>query len=330
MKKIFTILLTQIAFVLMINAQNVELKIELRNGDIVSGKSSMNNITLNTQYGKLQIPIQNVHEIIVGVTPDNKNKNSYIKLIKQLAAGSEELAQKSFDELLKSPIGAIPVIEEFINSEESFNLNFLPGLSPFDVVNSLKGLYNIENYNTEDVLTIDFKYSIGGIYDFKNINLKTEYGNLTIDKEKIFKIEIFYFDANNKNSTFKLIASKHISGNPNGGWLNTGIFVKAGQKITIKSSGTITLASLSNNQYTPDGKSGDNFTDENLGYEEISSNYPTYGNVVFKVGDNGEILKAGSNYTGIVKETGILYLSIYETVYNPANKGYYIVNISVK
>ena len=170
----------------------------------------------------------------------------------------------------------------------------------------------------------------GGKYEFKNIELKTEYGTLTIPRNKINKIDVMYYDASEAAGmkTFKLFASTHISSNQNGGWLKTGIMVKSGQHINISASGEVTLASLSNGKYNPNGAVSSSYEDE-YGYESTST-YPTYGNVVYKVGETGTTIKAGSNYKGMVVNGGMLYLSIYETVYNASNTGFYVVKLNTK
>ena len=119
-----------------------------------------------------------------------------------------------------------------------------------------------------------------------------------------------------------MIASQHIHGNKNGGWLNTGIFLEKGTSFAIIASGEVTLASLSNNIYTPEGKKGSSYKN--------TSNYPTYGNVIYKIGENGTLYKASSKEKVIAKESGTLYLSIYETVYNQNNKGAYVVRVNVE
>ena len=123
-----------------------------------------------------------------------------------------------------------------------------------------------------------------------------------------------------------MLASKHISGNTDGGWLNTGIKIKTGQKININASGEIILASLSGAKYTPDGAANSTTSE----YESESSTYPTYGNLIFKIGDKGESIKAGSKYNNTAKDSGTLFLSIYETVYNSTNTGSYIVKVNLK
>ena len=62
--------------------------------------------------------------------------------------------------------------------------------------------------------------------------------------------------------------------------------------------------------------------------EGSGTTYPSYGNVVYHIGDNSaEALKAGAKFTGTAKTSGMLYISIYETVYNAANTGSYTVRI---
>jgi hypothetical protein len=41
------------------------------------------------------------------------------------------------------------------------------------------------------------------------------------------------------------------------------------------------------------------------------------------------MMKAGDNYSGKSNATGIIYISIFESVYNAANTGSYAVKVSV-
>ena len=189
----------------------------------------------------------------------------------------------------------------------------------------MKSTYDVEeNFSDKDVVSIDFDYNMGGTFNLKSVDLKTEYGDLNVPKDKIKQMEISVYDELAGDKNFKLPANKNISGNTDGGWLNTGIKIKAGHKLNMTASGEVVLQSLSGNKYNPDGAanaaSGTDYT----------STYPTYGNLVYKIGDTGETVKAGSKYSGVAKESGTLYLAIYETVYNATNTGSYNVKISIK
>lgn len=190
-----------------------------------------------------------------------------------------------------------------------------------------------ENGKVSDILEIDYSYSMPGQTNIKAIDVKTEYGMLNIPTEKIERMEVFMITEG--QSAYKLLASKHISGNTAGGFLNTGIMLKKGEKFTITANGQVVFASLSGNKYTPDGKiAGGTSTDVAYDYGDTDAgagnSYPTYGNVVYKIGELGEVKKAGDKFSGVASDYGLLYLSIYETVYNAANTGSYVVKVERK
>ena len=114
--------------------------------------------------------------------------------------------------------------------------------------------------------------------------------------------------------------------------------LKAGQRFTINASGEVILASLSPSQkYKPTGAYTDgsgnaiNGNDDSYVDNTSSASYPSYGNVVYKIGESDtEVKRAGGKFTGIAKTSGILYLAIYETVYSASNTGSYTVKVSVK
>lgn len=327
MKKSTLLFALIIAFTVIKAQVKVEFTLTLRDGNIVTGTTSTSTVNLVTDYGKLVIPIKNVSSIELGIHEDKSQKDRIANLTKQLNNSDAEMRKKAYDAIVALNINALPTLES-----SYYSIEYTPGeFSDYTLqmaINELKSTHGVSgNYNTKDKVSIDYEYEMGGEYDFKKIALITEYGTLTIPREKIVKIDVSYNDPsdNQGGKTFKLFATTHISSNQNGGWLKTGIMVKNGQKININATGEIVLASLSNATYTPNGKPGE----ENYNNTDNNS-YPQYGNVVYKIGETGSALKAGSNFKGIATTSGMLYLSIYETVYNASNTGFYVVKLSVK
>ena len=223
-------------------------------------------------------------------------------------------------------VNSIPLISDYIATEDYKPSEYMD-FTPEKAMNDMKSAYGVEDgYSDKDIVSIDYQYSMGGTFSLTSIALKTDYGDLTVPKEKIREVQVTYFDEAVGDKSFKLLASKYISGNNNGGWYNTGIKVKNGQKISITASGEVALESLSGNKYTPDGPSGT----DNGNSDYSSGNYPTYGNLVYRIGEFGEMQKAGSKYNGNAKGDGTIFLSIYESVYNAANTGYFTVKVNVK
>ncbi len=308
-----------------------EFTLTLKDGSVVTGTTKINNITLITDYGKLEIPIQSVSSIELGIHADNSQKKQIINLIKQLGNSSTEMRESAYKSITALNAAAVPVIEDVM-----FSIDYTPGefndFSLTNAINELKANHNISNnYKTKDVVFINYEYNMGGKYSFEKIELKTEYGTLNIPRNKIEKIDVMVFDDSEGGGmkTFKLFAATHISGNNNGGWLKTGIMVKNGQGLDIISSGEVTFASLSGNKYKPDGSYKGN-TNDDFKPSTSNSTYPVYGNTVFKIGESGTVISAGANYKGKATATGMVYLSIYETVYNASNTGYYIVKLKIR
>lgn len=311
--------------------ETVEFKLILRDGNIVSGTTQLSSAMLQTSWGNLVVPVKDISQIICGINPDKTSKDKIKALLLDLNNSTESIRKKAYSELTALNIGCIPVLEELLNDESN-------AASIFEDYTSAMALEELKlNHNytsdseTEDVVVTSNGYRIGGNLNLKDISVKTKYGTLEVPRGNIKSIEVYYSNNDGSESVYTLHANKHITGNTAGGWLKTSIIVKAGQKISILSSGEISLASLSGNKYKPDGSysGGNNYDYDGGDYAASTSTYPTYGNVVFKIGENGTMLKAGTNYKGNAALSGYLYISIYETVFNAANTGTYTVRVKV-
>lgn len=322
--------------------KQADVTLELLDGNIIKGTATVNDVELLTAYGKLIIPVAKISHIEVGLGKDNTASEKTKGFLKILATSNNDETRKSaYTDLLKIGVKAIPAINDFYNDPKNISEESVY-TGEFTIDNALAEIKAAANISheapSEDIITMENNYTMGGSYNFTKMDVKTEYGNLSVPKEKIKSIDVSVAVEPGKGEfTFKLIASKNISGNTNGGWLKTGISLKAGQRFTITSSGEVTLASLSNSKYKPDGSSkAEGAADYTKPYnsgedgEYSTGGYPTYGQVVYRIGETtSENLKAGAKFNGTAKTSGMLMISIYETVYNASNKGTYNVKVSL-
>ncbi len=315
----------------------VEIRLSLRDGNTISGTTQMADVVLKTAYGSLNIPIQDVSTIEVGLGSDKAIRDKALSYLKVLHNnGSDELAKGAYTDLVKLGPKAIDAIMDFNNDPKYADDKEATGDYTIDnALAELRSAYNVEDGTpVDDIVLIGNQYTMGGSYDFEKLNVKTEYGNLSIPKDRIKSMEVSVMAlASGNEVVLKLMASKHISGNQNGGWLKTGVMLKQGQKFSIVSSGEVVLASLSNQKYKPDGSyaEANGATYPATGTSDYASSYPAYGNVVYRIGDkSADNLRAGAKFNGTATASGMLYLSIYETVYNSANTGSYTVKVSLK
>lgn len=334
-RTIFSFSALLVAFGLMAQ-KPAEVSVKLRDGSNVSGTAALPDVILMTDYGKLMIPLKNVSSIKVGIPTDKAITDKAISFLKQLSSTSDDAKKGAYEELVKLGVKAIPAIDNFINDPKNQN-EYSGEYTPDNAISELRSAGGIDaNTGSKDEVTIDNGYLMGGIFEFSKLDVKTEYGNLSIPKEKIKNIDVTYIgEAGSNEMSFKLMGSKNISSNAAGGWLKTGIMLKNGQRFSMISSGEVTLASLSNQKYHPDGSyestTGEKYPAAATGEESGTNTYPSYGNVIYKIGETATTnIKAGAKLNGTAVGSGMLYLSIYETVYNAANSGSYTVKVILK
>lgn len=300
------------------------LCIKLRNGNVMSGVSALNIITMNSNYGDLKIPVKDLVLIEFGIIASEKTKQKIAAYVDLLQSGNEADCQQTYKSLCNVEMNAIPVLEGYLDKDNCA----YPEYGVEAAYHYVKGIYGIDNYITEDIITLNGDYRFPGIVDITVLDIETEFGTLTIPREKIINVEVMPDPgAENSNKTFKLEANQYISANVNGGWLKTNIKLNKGQKFTIESKGEIIMASLSNQSHKPSGAylpPGGSWT---AGNDHDANALPIFGNVVYRIGDTGAMQKAGTKISSIANASGVIYLSIYETVFNVANSGHYSVKV---
>jgi hypothetical protein len=296
--------------------------LKLRNGDAITGVADISSIALKTSYGDLAFPIKEVSAITLGINTFGVDKTQVMDYLNTIQNGALNDAAIAFDRVIRMEIGAIPYVKEYMESpayKKKEGSDVSVELA-YDVMLSRHNL--TKAFRTKDVLQTNGATAIEGSYEFESLALETDYGRISVNRSKISSISVIFKEVNNANTgNFKLYANQNIAGNTNGGWANTGILVRKDQSIRMTASGQVNIASLSNNAYTPDG--GVN------GTPGPKSGEPSYGCLVYKIGEAGQMMKAGDNYSGKANGTGIIYVSIFESVFNAANTGSYAVKVTV-
>lgn len=300
-----------------------DVTLNFYDGSILYGTAKLQDIKFKTSFGNLDIPLKEVVQIQFGLEKDESIANDINKSIQILANTNDENTIASAEEnISKYGLKAIYYLENYLNKNTATYPENLQ-----DVINDILSTNNINDYSFEDVIILNNGDRISGTIDFKSVEFTNSFLKTKIPTNVIKSMDVLYFDNSSGISQFILKANKHIMANSNGGWLNTGIKVKKGQTLEISARGEIILASLDNKKYTPDG----NVVGQEPAVGELSDpTYFNYGTLIFKIGSNGKNLKAGTHARYIADESGVLYLTIYETVYSEKNTGNYQVKVSIK
>ncbi len=299
-----------------------DVTLYLYDGSVLYGQAKMKkDIGVNTPYGKLTIPLRDITQITFGLEKDESIAADINKNIQLLANTSDEKSIQAAEEnIQKYGLKSVYYLESFLDKNTSTHSENVSHL-----LNTVLSTYDLMDYSFSDAVIMSNGDKISGKIDFQTIEFSNSFLKTTIPVGSIKNMEVAYFEGADGNFNFSLKASKYIMANNNGGWFNTGVKVKKGQTIEISARGEIVLASLDNKKYTPDGNV--------VGAEPTDNNDPTYfnyGTLIFKISVNGKNLKAGSSAKYIADSDGIIYFTIYETVYSEKNTGVYQVKLSIK
>ena len=188
----------------------VELKLNLLDGNVITGTSQMGDVELSTAYGKLTIPVANVSTIKVGIGKDKATYDKAMSYLKILNASTSDDGRKgAYADVLKLGVKAIAAVSDFSSDPKNIDENSTY-TGEFTVENLLSELYSAgnidESADVDDIVTIDGNYTMGGTFSFAKMDIKTEYGNLSIPKEKIKSVDVTVISpVGSSDHVFKLI-----------------------------------------------------------------------------------------------------------------------------
>lgn len=309
-------------------AANFQVTVNLKNGDIISGKSTFGNILLKSKYGDLSIPSEEISNITFGVFSDWSKAAQVNQDLKKLQMSSDNEAKVIYNKLLEMGAPILSIVNNYTLSD----IYEIGDANTYSIDNLLIELYEKAGLSIGDALEDVVEFGVNankmeGSLVLAEIKITNNYGAFVFKKDDISSIKLSVIDEKvYGNNTFKLKANVNISGNDaNNAWLDTGIKVSEGQEIKITANGKIKLYSLSGGIYSPSGYASG---PTDASYDE-SAEIP-YGSVVYKIGTADSIHKVVSNEIFTAPNKGTLYLCIYETVFNDTNVGSYIVKVDTK
>src|SRR5258708_5855817 len=124
MKKLFLALGLTLGLTSFSQQKLVELKLNLLDGNVITGTSSMGDIELMTNYGKLTIPVANVSTVKVGIGKDKATSDKALSFLKILNTSTNDDARKSaYQDILKLGAKAISAVSDFSSDPKNYNEN---------------------------------------------------------------------------------------------------------------------------------------------------------------------------------------------------------------
>lgn len=281
--------------------------VKFNDGSRVVMSVMQKSIALETRYGKLTIPCDEIISIDFGVHQDGDTLADMVKLLARLSGSSH----KDRDEASKSLVGLQHAAHHFLVKHS--------GITDFEAKKRVEKIIQsiaessprqLLERSEEDVV-VTRAFSVSG----KIVGEKIDAECRLFGKQPILFSEAYsiLFTAS-ANKTITLCPSDDV-------WFNTGVKALSRRSIDVQASGQVDLYPQQPGQYMA-GPSGYTSTGKNSSYAA--------GALIGRIGDKGGAFMIGASSQIHPSDDGDLYLMIVRSPWDNSSSGSYNVKISVR
>lgn len=293
-------------------------------GQVYYGKLSVESITVETAFGALEIPIDQIVSFTPGLESHPEEMARINRLIQELGANEEDARNNAERELMTFGASIRPVLEKYMDDDDAERkVRVESMLDELDTMNDDFSMFG-DNPNPmlipQDSIETQL-FTVVGKISPESFEMTTDFGKLNISLAdiKLAQRESTGFEELRKSFA---VTGMHLADT---NWKNSGIRVNRGDEIVLSADGQIVMSPWGNNSFsTPEGSPN---------YQWYKGNEIPGGALVYRIGE-GEVKKGGASKTFVADRSGILQFGVGIPA-QFANQGYsypgqYQVKIQVK
>jgi gas vesicle protein len=279
------------------------IRLHLQDGSVISGDLSVTEVTVETQFGKLTVPISKIRSFTPGLDSNKKAAEQINALIEKLGGDDYKTREQAHKELSAMGVRVQRELEKHVGSE---NAELKRHVSEI-----LKELEEAAEEQADDdagsggaspwiqldtIVTTDF--AVLGKVTPQDFTIDSKYGPLKIALGDITKAE----RETSARESYKTNMSVGGDTLAQRGFKSSGLKVQAGDKIVVKAEGSIVMSPWGSNAHSgPDGM-------PNYGWY-IPNQIPG-GALCARIGEKGQPFKVGRSLTFVAKNSGTLQFAI--------------------
>ena len=278
------------------------IRLHLLDGSVIAGDLSVNEIGLETDFGKLVIPIDRIRNLRPGLDSYPKLAGEIEGLIKNLSSDDYKTREQAHKELAAMGVKVRKELERFAADENPETKRHIAEiLKEFeeqaeDRTDDEDVAAELPWIRLDTVVTSSF--TVLGRVSPKEFQVASKYGPLTV---QLADVKFGERETAGREAVRKTVA---VDGTniAQRSFKSTDIRVQAGDKISFRADGSLIMSPWGNNaSSTPDGA-------PNYGWY-IPNQIPG-GALIARIGDKGVAFKVGRQLNFVAKNSGVLQLAI--------------------
>jgi hypothetical protein len=289
--------------------------LKLHDGSTIAGDLSMNEIKVKTEFGELTVPIARIKSFTPGLDSNQKAAEEIQAKLKDLESDDYQTREQARKDLAAMGPKISKQLAPYLNSENvevkrhvtEIMKEFEQQAEEASEDDEADAHANKVWINQDTIETSDF--TVTGKISPPEFKITSKYGPLSISLGDIVLASrpVDVRDSIRRNVT---VPGQNLAQR---GFKATGVRVQAGDRVTITATGNITMTPWGTNASSgPDGM-------PNYGWY-VQGSIPG-GALVYRIGDKGQIHKAGTRVSFTAKTSGTLQLAI-GMMPEYANEGY--------
>jgi hypothetical protein len=276
------------------------MRLHLMEGSVVAGRLSTETVTVETAFGKLEVPVASIISFTPGLDSHPEERRKIGRLIQQLGSNNaveRDAAQRSLTDMGKTVQSELSRYAMDDDTERRTRVQKI--LAELDEVEDDDDLdpSAARPWLAQDSLETTL-FTVVGRISPQTFDLQTQFGPLKVAISDIRRGER---ETEQKPEIRKVIA---VRGENliQLGMVTSGVRLNRGDKVQISADGKLTMSPWGNNSFsTPDGSEQ---------FQWYVPNQIPGGALVARIGTGGKIFKVGSKHSQTVSKAGMLYFGI--------------------
>ena len=286
------------------------IRLHLWDGTVVGGELTFDKIDVVTQYGALQIPIANIVQFRPGLDSFPTIDARINQWVQQLGDRDFATRENAHRELSSMGLQLKLAINKFDDGGSAERKKHLT-----EIRQEIEQLLDEESMSNDDslplirldtIVTNDF--TIVGKIQQESFPILTKHGALEVGIADIQKGDRTWLtQAPTARKTAEIKGNSFFQTNPT----TTGIRVNRGDRISIRSDGTVSWSNWGSISSTPDGITN-----------QGQWNGINCGKLIARIGKSGKNIEVGTKADFVANSSGVLYLGIAMQDNYANQKGY--------
>jgi len=278
-----------------------EIRLHMFDGTIITGNLSSQSLTLTTDYGTLNIPMDEVLEVKPGLDSYPQLQVNIERLVDELGAPDYNARLAARKKLSDMGLRIKLALEEFDgggNAERKKHLDELKREIQQLEIEALEFDDEIETplIRGDSVRTPHFT-AVGKIQQ-ESFQVQSKYGELAVSLQDIKLVDRQKLGGSTVRRTLEVSGDNHMLGDLK----SSGIRVNRGDEITISASGSITM--------TPWGAKSVSNPEGSSRFGWFENNTIPSGALCAQIGDSGQAILVGRRIKFKAEQSGVLKFGI--------------------